>query len=85
MQPAKEESHEQKSLLDALPNSVHLAVPVGSVLMLVLLATMMTTGNYKLADVFIPIFLFMVIVYVFASMYLFKRLMDTEEPPSEGH
>ena len=75
---------QQKSFLDALPKSVHLAVPVGSVLMLVLLATMLTTGNYKLSYVFIPIFLFMVIVYVFASMYLFKRLMDTEEP-GPGH
>lgn len=71
-------SHEAAHKGNALPHNVHLAVPIGSVLMLILVAY--TTANPgEITTIFIPVFLFMVIVYVFASMYLFKRIIDKDQ------
>ena len=65
--------------MQALSRSVRLAVPVGSILMLLLLAvTIGVSGDTAL--VFIPVFLFMVVVYVFSSIYLFKAIMEKERP-----
>ena len=63
----------------ALSRNVRLAVPLGSVLMLLLL-TVTTSMPGDVKTLFIPVFLFMVVVYVFASIYLFKTIMDKETP-----
>jgi len=62
----------------ALPHGVHLAVPIASILMLILVAYT-TASPGEITKIFIPVFLFMVIVYVFASMYLFKRIIEKDQ------
>jgi len=47
--------------------------------MLILIAvTTSMPGDVK--TLFIPVFLFMVIVYVLASIYLFKAIMEKDTP-----
>lgn len=80
---AGESAHNTSSGSNALPRNVHLAVPIGSALMLVLVA--FTTANPgDITKIFIPVFLFMVVVYVFASMYLFKRIIEGDRSSPEG-
>ena len=78
MHQSDEESAHGKSYDgDALPRIVHLAVPIGSVLMLILVAFTVARPG-EITTLFIPVFLFMVIVYVLASMYLFKQIVDKD-------
>jgi hypothetical protein len=75
----EDSTQEKTHSIGALSRNVRIAVPVGSALMLVLLAvTTSLPGDVK--TLFIPVFLFMVIVYVLASIYLFKTIMETDTP-----
>ena len=56
---------------------VRLAVPVFSVITLVVLAALVASGQGTTL-VFVPIFLTMVVVYVLASIYLFKVIIEKE-------
>jgi hypothetical protein len=47
---------------------------------MLLLLTVTTSMPGDVKTLFIPVFLFMVVVYVFASIYLFKTIMDKETP-----
>lgn len=79
-----EESGQEKShFTAALPHKVHWGIPVFSVLMLITLASLVASGQGTSPYVFIPIFLAMVIIYVFASMYLFKQIVDKDQSSIE--
>jgi hypothetical protein len=57
---------------------VRIAVPVFSIITLLSLAALVASGEGT-TFVFIPVFLTMVIVYVLASIYLFKTMYDKEK------
>lgn len=57
---------------------LRLAVPLFSALTLVVLAVLVASGQGTTL-VFIPIFLAMVVVYVLASIYLFKVIIEKEK------
>lgn len=86
----QEEPHAPQPLLDVptvLSSRIRLGVPAFSAAMLVLLAALVASGRGT-TDVFIPIFIFMVIVYVLSSIYFFKALLErdrsTAVQPEEG-
>jgi hypothetical protein len=58
--------------------------------MLLLLAILVGSGRGSTADFFIPVFIFMVVVYVLSSIYLFKAIFEREKATAlpaggEGH
>jgi hypothetical protein len=77
-------THGQTSPGQALPRNVRIAVPVGSALMLLLLAVTISLPG-DVTTLFIPVFLFMVIVYVFSAIYLFKAVIEKETPSHASH
>lgn len=74
----------------ALSPVVHLVVPILSVLVLLTFAVVLFLPSNRDAlpptstEVYIPVYLVIVVLLVFGSMYLFKRLLDTETPPASG-
>ncbi len=72
---------------NALPRMIHYLIPIASVLLVLTFAVTpflpadKSTLPAESTLLFIPVYLAIVIILVFASMYLFKRLMDTEETP----
>lgn len=89
--PEVEVHAESKSAIGpALPPIVHIAVPILAALVLVLFALVLSEPANESALpatstlIFVPIYLAIVVLLVFGSMYLFKRLMDTEPTP-ESH
>jgi hypothetical protein len=72
---------------NALPRMIHYVIPIASVLLVLAFAVTpflpadKSTLPAESTLLFIPVYLAIVIILVFASMYLFKRLMDTEETP----
>ena len=73
----------------ALPRIVHIAVPIGSLLVLLAFAFVLSLPPYTSSIpvestlYYIPIYVAIVIVLVFASMYLFKSVMDKD--PTSDH
>lgn len=73
-----------------LSRNIRIGVPVFSVAMLLLLSTMVASGRGT-TDVFIPIFVLMVCVYVLSSIYFFKALLERDKataavsPAGDGH
>jgi hypothetical protein len=71
----------------ALPRIIHIGIPIASALVILAFAIVTflppnkTTLPIESTTFFIPIYLMIVVVMVFGSMYLFKRLMDAEEAP----
>ena len=63
----------------ALSKNLRLAVPIASILMLILLATVVALPS-GITSIYIPVYIFMVTVYVLASIYMFKTLMDKDRP-----
>jgi hypothetical protein len=63
----------------ALSRGIRLAVPIGSILMLLLIAMTIALPS-DITTLFIPVYIFMVVVYVFSSIFLFKTVMDKETP-----
>ena len=86
--PESEEksTHGEAAAPAALPRSVHFGVPIASILVLLAFAfTIALPANRATLPVqstllFIPIYLTIVIVLVFASMYLFKAVMEKDVP-----
>ena len=70
----------------ALPRVVHIAVPIGSLLILLAFAFVLSLPPdrapipVETTLYYIPIYVAIVIVLVFASMYFFKALMDKDVP-----
>jgi hypothetical protein len=81
--------YRQKRAGTALPRSVHLGVPIGSMLVLLAFAfTISLPANGAPIPVqstlyFIPIYVAIVIILVFGSMYLFKAVMEKDVPQAE--
>jgi hypothetical protein len=70
----------------ALPRIVHFGVPIASILVLLAFALTISLPANKAplpvqsTELFIPIYLVIVVVLVFASMYLFKAIMEKDVP-----
>jgi hypothetical protein len=82
LQRAKEGPHPTQPLVQmptVLSRNLRLAVPASSIAMLVLLSVLVGSGQGTTADLFIPIYIFMVVVYVLASIYFFKALMERDK------
>jgi ABC-type uncharacterized transport system permease subunit len=83
-------AHNQGAAPSVLPRMIRIAVPIGSVLVLIAFAvTALLPSNHGPVPTqstlfFVPIYLAIVIVLVFASMYIFKRVMEEDVTP-EGH
>lgn len=88
--PAKEIADSEPTLSQgpvgaALPRMIHIGIPIASIIVLMAFAVVMflpankSTLPIESTVLFIPIYLVIVIVLVFGSMYLFKRLMDAED------
>jgi hypothetical protein len=79
------------SLPQALSRSIHIGIPVGSIIVVLAFALVLFLPSDKSTippestTLFIPIYLTIVIVLVLGSMYLFKRVMDTPASTSAGH
>ena len=81
-EPAPEEPHAPQPLMDlptVLSRNIRLAVPVSSVAMLLLLGLLVGSGHGTAEDLFIPIYIFMVVVYVLSSIYLFKAIIERDQ------
>lgn len=80
MHPDNQDSAKDKTQsATALSRNMRLAVPVGAILMLLLLGlTISHPGD--VTSLFVPVYIVMLIVYVFTSIYMFKTVMDKETP-----
>ncbi len=65
--------------MQALSRNVRIAVPIASIAMLLLLAITIDVASPS-AFIFIPVFLFMVVLYVISSIYLFKTIIEKDTP-----
>ncbi len=80
----KEEGQHGGASQSALPRSVHIGVPLASILILLVFAvTIMLPSNKSAFPTqstlfFIPIYVVVVVGFVFGSMYIFKLLMDKD-------
>jgi len=80
----KDSGHHSSNVPRALSRTIHMGIPIASVLVILAFAAVMFQPPYKgnlpteSTLIFIPVYLTIVVVLVFGSMYLFKRLMDTE-------
>jgi hypothetical protein len=82
VQPAQEEPLVSQPLIavpTVLPRNIRLAVPLSSVALLLLLAVLVGSGHGTATDLFIPIYIFMVVVYVLSSIYLFKAVIERDK------
>jgi hypothetical protein len=62
-----------------LSRNLRIAVPLGSILILLLFAmTISLPGD--VTHLFVPVYIFVVVIYVITSIQLFKTLMDKETP-----
>jgi len=86
----EESGHSHGAAPSALPRMIRIAVPIGSVLVLIAFAvTALLPDNPNAVPtqstvLFIPIYLTIVIVLVFTSMYIFKSFVE-KDVPSAGH
>jgi heme/copper-type cytochrome/quinol oxidase subunit 2 len=82
--PAEQHGHAYTSVLS---RSVRIAVPVGSLLVLLAFAFVLSLPPntapipVQTTLIYIPIYVTIVIVLVLASMYLFKSIVDKDPTP----
>lgn len=75
----------------ALSRAIHIGIPIASIVVILAFAVVTflpankNTLPVESTTFFIPIYLTIVVVLVFGSMYLFKRLMDTEPESIPAH
>jgi len=85
------EAGQQASVVSALPRIIHVGLPIASFLVILVFAVVTFLPSEKSTlppestTLFIPIYLSIVVMLVFGSMYLFKRLLDTESSSTSGH
>jgi hypothetical protein len=78
--------HQDSAVPAALSRAIHLGIPIASIVVLLAFALVLFLPSDKDAipptstQIYIPVYLVIVVVLVFGSMYLFKRLFDTEVP-----
>jgi hypothetical protein len=76
-----------RSVAAVLPRIVHVGIPIGSILIILAFALVLTfppdksTLPVESTTFFIPIYLTIVVILVFGSMYLFKKIVDTADVP----
>ncbi len=86
----EEPAHNKGAAPSVLPRMIRIAVPIGSILVLIAFAaTALLPSNQGPVPTqstlfFVPIYIAIVVVLVFASMYIFKRVMEEDVTP-EGH
>lgn len=76
-----EEVHAPQPLVDlptVLSRNIRFGVPIVTAAVLLLLAVLVASGK-GVTDIFVPIYIFLVVVYVFSAIYFFKALMDREK------
>ncbi len=84
----KPKADSNSSIAPALSKTIHIGVPIASILLVLAFAIVSFQPPYKSTIppestlVFIPVYLTIVVILVFGSMYLFKRLVDGEPPSS---
>ena len=91
MAEGKEAAQQGMNFPQALSRAMHIGIPIASALLVLAFAvtTFLPEDKSTLppesTTLFIPVYLTIVVILVFASMYLFKRLMDTEEASLVTH
>jgi flagellar biosynthesis protein FliQ len=90
-----ESGHSEEHYPAALSRAIHIGIPIASIIVVLAFAIVAlflpadkSTLPVESTTLFIPIYLAIVVTLVFGSMYLFKRVMDTEDseaPPSPAH
>lgn len=84
MHSSESEQAEKEPVFQALPRDIRLAIPICSALMLLIIGV--TAASPKdIGTIFIPVFIFMVVVYVFSSIFLFKTILDKDQSAKEEH
>jgi flagellar biosynthesis protein FliQ len=79
-----ESEHSQAPVGAALSRTIHISIPIASIVVLLAFAIVLfqppdkSTLPVESTLIFIPVYLTIVVVLVLGSMYLFKRLMDAE-------
>ncbi len=76
----------------ALSKTIHMGIPIASAIVVLAFAVTLFQPAYKgtlpaeSTLIFIPVYLTIVVILVFGSMYLFKRLLDgePESTPTQG-
>lgn len=74
----------------ALSRAIHFGIPIASILVLLAFVLVLSLPSDKSAfpptptQLYVPVYLVIVVVLVFGSMYLFKRLLDTEVPTASS-
>jgi hypothetical protein len=89
--PPKEMMHSESSPSygsAALPRLIHIGIPIASIFVVLAFAIVAlflpadkSTLPVESTTLFIPVYLAIVVALVLGSMYLFKRVMDTEDAP----
>jgi hypothetical protein len=87
----QESGHAEAMYPQALSKAIHFGVPIASIIVLLAFAAVLflptdkTTLPVETTTIYIPVYILIVVVLVFASMYLFKRLMDAEGETGMAH
>jgi hypothetical protein len=91
----KESGHSEPHYPAALSRAIHIGIPIASIIVVLAFAAVAlflpadkSTLPVESTTLFIPIYLSIVVALVLGSMYLFKRVMDTEDteaPSSPAH
>jgi len=87
----KDSGQKDHSIPQALSRTIHIGIPIASLLVILAFAIVMFQPPYEgnlpteSTLIFIPVYLTIVVALVFGSMYLFKRLLDTEGGTYTGH
>jgi len=82
---SRHEDHPPRPLFHlptVLSQNIRAAVPLSSIGMLLLLAVVVASGRGS-TDLFIPVFIFMVVVYVLSSIYVFKVLVERDKQTAQ--
>jgi hypothetical protein len=90
-QSQSESGHPGPALPQALSRAIHVGIPIASFIVILAFAVVLflpsdrSTIPPESTLLFVPIYLTIVVVLVFGSMYLFKRLLDTEPGSYTGN
>lgn len=82
-------AHQDSAVPEALSKTIHIGIPIASIIVLLSFAIVLFLPADKNAipptstQIYIPVYLTIVVVLVFGSMYLFKRLLDAEVTTQE--
>ena len=81
-QPTEGEPHAGQPLVEmptVLSRRIRLAVPIVAIGILLVLAALVESAKGTTASAFTPIYVFIVVVFVFSSIYMFKTFLDRDK------